>query len=101
MRYRLVLQSVSLPLQRMSFEVDDRLDHLDSDGAICRLRKGQRLDMRADHGPLARPVRTNSLSPMNMAAIHAVCPKHIIGEDGKDTVDIPVVEVPIHALDHL
>ncbi|MGO8041110.1 hypothetical protein AB9E11_35460, partial [Rhizobium leguminosarum] len=52
-------------------EVEDRLDHLESEGAIWRFFKCDRLDVWTDDGPLACPIIAYSLTTMNMATIYA------------------------------
>jgi hypothetical protein len=53
---RLVPETVRLTLKRFSLEIVDRLPHLRNDRAIDCPVKAHGLDVRTDHGPLARPI---------------------------------------------
>src|SRR5262245_63125031 len=59
--------------------------------------KAHRLDVRTDHGPLARPVLAYGLAPMDVATIHTVGPGDIIGEHGQHAVYVPRVETFVDA----
>ncbi len=96
---RLVFEPVRLPLKRLAFEIADGLSDLRDDRAILSSMKAHRLDVRTDHGPLARPVRAYGLAAMDMAAIHAVGPGDIVGERGQHAVDVPRVEAIVEALE--
>ena len=95
---RLVLQPVRLPLERSAFEIADGLADLCDDRAIRSSMKAHRLDVRADHGPLARPVRAYGLAAMDVATIHTVGPGDIIGKRGQHAVHVPRVEAIVDAL---
>ncbi len=97
----LVLQPVRFILQRLAFEIADGLLDLHDDRAICRLGKTHRLDMRADNSPLAGPILSYGLKPMNMATIHAVGPSYVVGQHSKNAVDVPRIEAVIDALQNL
>src|SRR5262245_24848304 len=60
--------------------------------------KAHRLDVRADHGPPARPVLAYCFAPMNVATIHTVGPDDIIGEHGQHAVNVPRVKAIVDAL---
>jgi MarR family transcriptional regulator, transcriptional regulator for hemolysin len=94
---RLVLQPVGLPLKRFAFEIADRLPDLGDDRAILSSMKADRLDVRTDHCPLARPVRAYGLAAMDMAAIHTVRPGDIVGERGQYPVYVSRVEAIVEA----
>ena len=94
---RLVLEPVRLPLERLAFEIVDGLPDFGDDRAIRRAMKSHRLDVRADHAPLAGPVLAYGLAAMDVAAIHAVGPHHIIGEHGQGTVDVSRIEAIVDA----
>jgi MarR family transcriptional regulator for hemolysin len=98
---RLVLQPVRLPLQRFAYEIAKGLPDFCDDRAILSSMKANRLDMRTDHGPLARPVRAYGLAAMDVAAIHTVGPGDVIGKPGQHAVDIPRVEAVVHAFQDL
>ena len=53
---RLVFKPVRLSLERLAFEISDGLPDLGDDRPIRSSMKAHRLDVRTDHGPLARPV---------------------------------------------
>ena len=72
--HRLVLQPLRLIVQRPAFEIADGLLDLHDDRAICGLSETHRLDVRADNSPLAGPILSDGLKPMNMATIQAVGP---------------------------
>ena len=99
--HRLVLQPVRLILQRLAFEIADGLLDLHDDRAICGLGETHRLDMRADNSPLAGPILSDGLKPMNMATIHAVGPSYVVGQHSKNAVDVPCIEAVIDALQNL
>ena len=90
--HRLVLQPVRLIMQRLAFEIADGLLDLHDDRAICGLGETHRLDMRADNSPLAGPILSDGLKPMNMATIHAVGPSDVVGQHSKNAVDVPCIE---------
>ena len=94
---RLVLQPVGLTLERFAFEIADRLPDLRDDRAIRSSTKAHRLDVRTDHGPLARPVRAYGLAAMDVATIHTVGPGDVISERGQHAVDVPRVEAIVEA----
>ena len=98
---RLVFQPVRLSLKRFAFEIADGLPDLCDDRAIRSSMKAHRLDVRTDHGPLARPVRAYGLAAMDVATIHAVGPGDIIGERGQHAVDVPRVEAIVDAFKEL
>ena len=66
---RLVFKPVRLPLERFAFEVADGLPDFCHDRAIRSSMKADRLDVRADHGPLAGPVLAYGLAAMDVATI--------------------------------
>src|SRR5262249_1442025 len=65
--------------------------------AIRSSMKAHRLDVRTDHGPLARPILAYGLAAMDVATIHTVGPDDIIGEHGQHTVYVPRVEEIVDA----
>jgi hypothetical protein len=67
---RLVFETVRLPLERLAFEIADGLPDFCDDRAIRSSMKAHRLDVRTDHGPLARPVLAYGLAAMDVATIH-------------------------------
>ena len=60
--------------------------------------KAHGLDVRTDHGPLARPVFAHGLAAVDVATIHTVGPGDIIGEHGQHAVYVPRVEAIVDAL---
>jgi hypothetical protein len=80
---RLVPESVRLPLERFAFEISHGLPDLWDDRAKGGSMKAHGLDVRTDHGPLARLVLAYGVSAMDVAAIHAVGPGDIISERGQ------------------
>ena len=82
----LVFKPVRLPPERFTFEIADGVPDLCDDRAIRSLMKAYRLDVRNDHGPLARPVLAYGLAAMDVATIHTVGPGDIIGEHGQHAV---------------
>src|SRR3984957_1345949 len=96
---RLVFEPVRLPLKRFAFEIADGLPDLCDDRAILSSMKAHRLDVRTDHGPLARPVRAYGLAAMDVAAIHAVSPGDIVGERGQHALYVPRVEAIVEAFE--
>src|ERR1700688_1724534 len=94
----LVFKPVRLPLQRFAFEIADGLPDLCDDRAIRSSMKADRLDVRTDHAPLARPVLAYGLAAMDVATIHAVGPGDIIGEHGQHAVYVPRVKAIVDAL---
>ena len=54
--------------------------------------------MRADNGPLAGPIGSDGLKPMNMATIHAIGPSYVVGQHSKNAVDVPGIETAIDTL---
>src|SRR5271154_4075462 len=88
-----------LTLERFAFEIADGLPDFRDDRAILSSMKAHRLDVRTDHGPLARPVRAYGLAGMDVAAIHAVGPGDIIGERGQHAVDVPRIEAIVEAFE--
>ena len=99
--HRLVLQPLRLILQRPAFEIADGLLDLHDDRAICGLSETHRLDVRADNSPLAGPILSDGLKPMNMATIQAVGLSYVVGQHSKNAVDVPCVEAVIDALQNL
>jgi hypothetical protein len=69
---RLVFKPECLPLERFAFEIADGLPDFCDDRAIRSSMKAHRLDVRTDHGPLARPVLAYGLAAMDVATIHTV-----------------------------
>jgi len=67
---RLVYEPVRLPPERLAFEIADGLPDFCDDRAIRSSMKAHRLDVRTDHGPLARPVLAYGLAAMDVATIH-------------------------------
>ena len=96
---RLVFKPVRLPLERFAFEIADGLADFRDDRAIRGSMKAHRLDVRTDHGPLARPVLAYGFAPMDVATIHAVGPGDIIGEHGQHAVYVPRVKAIVDALE--
>src|ERR1700722_12767190 len=94
---RLVFKPVRLPLERFAFEIADGLPDLRDDRAIRSSMKAQGLDVRTDHGPLARPVRAYGLAAMDVATIHTVGPGNIVGERGQHAVYVPRVKAIVDA----
>jgi hypothetical protein len=94
---RLVFKPVRLPLERFAFEIADGLPDFCDDRAIRSSMKAHRLDVRTDHGPLARPVLAYCFAPMNVATIHTVGPGDIIGEHGQHAVNVPRVKAIVDA----
>src|SRR5271168_3020703 len=94
---RLVFKPVRLPLERFAFEIADGLPDLRDDRAIRSSMKAHRLDVRTDHGPLARPVLAYGLAAMNVATIHTVGPGDIIGKHGQHAVYVPRVKAIVDA----
>src|SRR4030088_970088 len=72
--------------------------NLNDNRTIRSFGEAHGLDVRTDHRPLSRPVLPNGLAAMNVAAVHAVRPRHIIGEHGKHTVKVSLVESIVHTL---
>ena len=64
---RLVYEPVPLPPERLAFEIADGLPDFCDDRAIRSSMKAHRLDVRTDHGPLARPVLAYGLAAMDVA----------------------------------
>jgi hypothetical protein len=95
----LVFKPVRLPLERFAFEIADGLPDFRDDRAIRSSMKAHRIDVRTDHGPLARPVLAYCFAPMNVATIHTVGPGDIIGEHGQHAVNVPRVEAIVDALE--
>lgn len=87
-----------LPLERFAFEIADGLPDLCDDRAIRSSMKAHRLEVRTDHGPLARPVLAYGLAAMDVATIHTVGPGDIIGEHGQHAVYVPRVKAIVDAL---
>ena len=85
------------PSKRFAFEIADGLPDLRDDRAIRSSTKAERLDVRTDHGPLARPVRAYGLAAMDVATIHTVGPGDVISERGQHAVDVPRVEAIVEA----
>src|SRR4029077_16083327 len=77
----------------------DGLPDFCDDRAIRSSMKAHRLDVRTDHGPLARPVLAYSFAPMSVAPIHTVGPGDIIGEHGQHAVNVPRVKAIVDALE--
>src|SRR3546814_13038492 len=67
---RLVFKPVRLPLERFAFEIAEGLPDFCDDRAIRSSMKANRLDVRTDHGPLARPVPAYGLAAMDVATTH-------------------------------
>ncbi len=44
--------------------------------------------MRADNSPLAGPILSDGLKPMNVATIHAVGPSYVVGQHSKNAVRV-------------
>jgi hypothetical protein len=97
---RLVFKPVRLPLERFAFEIADGLPDLCDDRAILSSVKAHRLDVRIDHGPLARPVLAYGLTAMDVASVHAIGPGDIIGERDQHAVYVPRVEALVDAFEH-
>src|SRR3954451_13211394 len=74
---RLVCEPVRLLLERFAFEISDGLSDLCDDRAIRGAMKAHRLDVRTDHGPLARPVLAYGLAALDVATLHAVGPGNV------------------------
>ena len=79
-------------LERFAFEIADGLSDFCDDRAIRTSMKAYRLDVRTDHGPLARPVLAHGLAAMHVATVHTVGPNDIIGERGQNAVYVPRIE---------
>ena len=94
---RLVFKPVRLPLERFAFEIADGLPDLCEDRAVRSSMKAHWLDVRTDHGPLARPVLAYGLAAMDVATIHTVGPGDIIGEHGQHAVYVPRVKAIVDA----
>src|SRR5947209_15709182 len=94
---RLVFKPLRLPLERFACEIADGLPDFCDDRAVRRSTKAHRLDVRTDHGPLARPVLADGLAAMDVATIHTVGPGDIIGEHGQHAVYVPRVKAIVDA----
>lgn len=98
---RLVVEPVGLvALERFAFEIADGLLDFRDDGAIRRPPEPHGRDVGTDHGPLAGPVRAYRFAAMDVAAIHAVGPDHVIGERGQHAVHVPGVEAVVDAFEN-
>jgi hypothetical protein len=93
----LVFKPMRLPPERFAFEIADGLPDFCDDRAIRSSMKAHRLDVRTDHGPLARPVLAYGLAAMDVATIHTVGPGDVIGERGQHAVYVPGVEAIVDA----
>jgi hypothetical protein len=82
---RLVFKPVRLPLERFAFEIADGLPDFCMIAPSGSSMKAHRLDVRTDHGPLARPVLAYGLAAMNVVTIHTVGP----GTSSVSTVSTP------------
>ncbi len=98
---QLVLQPVRLILQWLAFEIADGLLDLHDNRPVHSLVEAHGLDVRTDDGSLACPVFPNGLAAVNVAAVHSVGPSDVIGERGKDAVDVSRVEAVIHAFENV
>lgn len=98
--HRFVLQPVRLIMEGLTFEIADRLLNLHDNRAVRNLIEANGLDVRAYNGPLTCPVFSNGLAAVNVTAVHNIGPSDIIGNDGKNTVDVSCVEAIIHALEN-
>ncbi len=78
--------------QDLPFKILDDLVNVGDKRTIVGLIDCSRLDMGIDHLPLVSPVFPNRFFTMNMRSIHAVRPRHVIGEQGKDGFHVPIVE---------
>ena len=92
---RVVLEPVRLILQRPALQIPHGLADLDDDRSIRAPVEAQGLDVRADDGPLARPVFADALAAVDVAALHAIGPGDVIGECVEHTVDVSRVEAVI------
>jgi hypothetical protein len=86
---RLVFEPVRLPLERLALDISDGLPDLCHDRAIRSSIEDHGLDVRTDHGPLARPVLAYGVVAMDVATIHTVGAGDIIGEHCQHAVYIP------------
>ena len=77
--HRFVSQPVCLALKWLAFEIADGLSNFRDDRAVRSPVEAHRLDVRTDHGPLASPVLAHGLAAVNVAAVHAIGPRNIIG----------------------
>ena len=59
--------------------------------------RSHRLDLRIDHAPLARPVFADSLTAMDVAAIHPIGPGDIISERAQHAIYVSCVKAIIDA----
>ena len=81
-----------------AFEIADGLLDLHDNRPLRSLVEAHGLDVWTDDGPLACPVIPNGLASVNVAAVHFVGPSDVVGERGKDAVDVSRIEAFIHAL---
>jgi hypothetical protein len=75
--------------ERLSVEVFDNLMHVKDRGTVGGSGNLQRLDVKIDDRPLMSPIIPDRILPVNVGASHAVRPRHVIGEQVKDALDVP------------
>ncbi len=98
---RFVLEPVRLILSRPALQIPHGLADRDDDRSIRAPAEAQGLDVRADDGPLTRPVFADRLAAVDVAALHASGPGDVIGECIEHTVDVAHVEAVIDGPENL
>lgn len=90
---------LGLSIDQFALEITNGLKHLHEYPCVKGL-KGNRFHVWANDSPLPCPVITNTFSPTNVAAFHAVCPNDIFGEMRQHAIDCPGVEPLIQLSKH-
>jgi hypothetical protein len=78
--------------KEVAIEIAHDLMDLDNDLTVGASGEPDRLDVRIDLGPLARPVAANSGAAVDVTTFHAICPKYVLGQSGKHILHVASVE---------
>ena len=83
--------------QQVALEVANDLMNLDNDLSPESTGELDRINARIDHRPLASPVAANLIASVDMAALHSICPDHILVHARKDAFHVASIEPLVKA----
>jgi hypothetical protein len=87
--------------ERLSFEAFDDLVHVNDQGTVGGSGNLQQLDRCCYARSYMRSIVPDRIFPVNVGAFHAVRPRHVIGEQGKDTLHVPSFRSIVNLMNHL
>ena len=82
--------------QQIAIQVAHHLMYFHDDFPLRSGGERDRLHVRIDHGPLARPVTAYAVPPVDMSAFQSICPYDILVHGGEHRLHIALVESAVN-----